>query len=192
MHNTSTKYKQMHNTTISWNDNWILIFIHFVCVLLESSASSSSSFMIASFLIQILRWIISSSRDQIFIFLIAWGIFFRWWDLDLQFLPSSLLFLWVELLHIPHRLRDLLWMVRAWSSIAPIFCSLIMSRASSSFQSLLKVITSFWHTFLSWINPTILGGHSRWISPLLHSSLLLLPLQFVLWFVKYDCIVSAF
>ena len=26
---------------------------------------------------------------------------------------------WV--LHIPHRLRDLLWMVRAWSSIAPIF-----------------------------------------------------------------------
>ena len=26
---------------------------------------------------------------------------------------------WV--LHIPHRFRDLLWMVRAWSSIAPIF-----------------------------------------------------------------------
>ena len=99
MHNTSTEYKKIHYKTILWNDNWILIFICFMGILLlESSASSYSSFMIASFLIQMLRWIISSSRDQIFIFLIAWGIFFRWWDLDLQLLPSSLLFLWVELL----------------------------------------------------------------------------------------------
>ena len=85
---------------------------------------------------------------------------------------------WV--LHIPHCLRDLLWMVRAWSSIAPIFSSLIMSQASSSSWSFLKVITSFWHTFLTWMNPTILGGHSRWPSLLLHSSLLLLLLQVVL------------
>ena len=42
----------------------------------------------------------------------------------------------------------------------------------------LKVITSFWHTFFAWMNPMILGCHSRWLSPLLHSSLLLLPLQF--------------
>ena len=98
---------------------------------------------------------------------------------------------WV--LHIPHCLRDLLSMVRAWSSVAPIFSSLNMSRASScvfSSQSLLKVITSFWHTFLEWINPMILGGHSRWLSQLLHSPLLLLPLQETL--VKYDCMVSAF
>ena len=85
---------------------------------------------------------------------------------------------------IPHRMRYLLWMVRAWSSVSPIFSSLIMSRASSSyvcsFQSLLKVITSFWHTFLAWMNPMILGGHSRWLSPLLHSLLLLLPLQDVM------------
>ena len=47
MHNTSTEYKQMHNKTISWNDNWILIFICFVGRLfLEPSASSSSSFII--------------------------------------------------------------------------------------------------------------------------------------------------
>ena len=46
MHNTSTKYQQMH-------DSWILIFICFVGrFLLEPSASSSSSFIIASFLIQ--------------------------------------------------------------------------------------------------------------------------------------------
>ena len=48
---------------------------------------------------------------------------------------------WV--LHIHHYLRDLLWIVRAWSLVAPIFSSLIMSRASScvhSSQSLLKVI----------------------------------------------------
>ena len=84
-------------------------------------------------------------------------------------------------LHIPHRLRDLLWMVRAWYSIAPIFSSLLMSQASSSSRSLLKVITSFWHKFLAWMNHMILRVHSRWPSPLLHSSL---PLQVVLLFER--------
>ena len=152
MHNTSTEYKQMHNKTISWNDNWILIFICFVGrLLLEPSASSSSSFIITSFLIQMIRMIRGSSRVD-----------------------------------IPHHLRDILWMVRDWSSVSPIFSSLIMSRASSSFvcssQSLLKEINSFWHTFLAWMNPMILGGHSRFLLPLLHSPLLLLLLQVVLWF----------
>ena len=36
---------------------------------------------------------------------------------------------WV--LHIPRRLRDLLWIVNTWSLVAPIFSSLIMSRVSS-------------------------------------------------------------
>ena len=133
----------MYNKTISWNDNWILIFICFMGIfLLESSTLSSSSFMIASFLIQILRWIRSSSRFEIFIFLIDWGILFGRWELDLQ------------------------------------------RRASSYSQSLLKVITSFWNTFLKWMNSIILGGHSRWPSPLLHSSLLLCPLEVVLWFER--------
>ena len=97
-----------------------------------------------------LRWIRSSSRVEIFIFLNDWGIFFGRWELDLQ------------------------------------------RRASSSSQSLLKVITSFWHTFFTWMNPMILGGYSRWPSQLLHSSLLLLPLQFVLYLrYCYDCMVSA-
>ena len=139
MHNTSTEYKQIHNKTISWNDNWILIFICFVGrLLLEPSTSSSSSFIIASFLIQILRWIRCSSRVQIFIFLIIWGIFFGWWELDLQFLPSY----------------------------------------DSSFLFFLESAKSN-HTFLEWMNPMILGGYSRWLSPLLHSSL---SLQVVLWF----------
>ena len=56
---------------------------------------------------------------------------------------------WV--LHIPHCLRDLLWTVRYWSSVTHIFSSL-MSRDSSSSQSLMKVITSFWHTFLILMN----------------------------------------
>jgi len=143
MHNTSTEYNQMYNKTISWNDNWILIFICFMGILLlESSASSTSSFMIASFLIRMLRWIRSSSRVEIFIFLIDWGIFFGRWELDLQ------------------------------------------RRASSSSQSRLKVITSFWNTFLKWMNFMILGGHPRWPSPLLHSSLLLSPLEVVLWFER--------
>ena len=138
MHNTSTEYKQMHNKNniMKWQLNTYLYF--FVGrLLLEPSTSSFSSFIIASFLIQMLRWI-------------------RGW-----------------VLHIPHHLRDLLWMVRAWSSVAPIFSSLLLSRAFSSSRSLLKVITYFCHTFLAWMNPTILGGYSRWPSPLLHSSLIL-------------------
>ena len=137
MHNTSTEYKQMHNK------NKIMGRI-----LLYPSASSSSSFMTSSFIIQIFK-------------------------MDKRFSKN-----WV--LHIPHRLRDLLSMVRAWSLVAPIFSSLNMSRAYSSSQSLLKVITSFWHIFLEWMNPMILGGHSRRLSPLLHSPLLLLSLQVVL------------
>ena len=82
MHNISTKYKQIHNKTISWNENWILIFICFVGgLLLEPSTSSYSSFMIASFLIQMLRWIRGASIVYFFIFLIAWGIFFGWWEI---------------------------------------------------------------------------------------------------------------
>ena len=147
----------MHNKTISWNDNWILIFICFMGrILLDPSTSSSYSFMTSSFLIQILN------MDKI--------LFKNW------------------VLHIPHHLRDLLWIMRAWYLVAPIFSSLIMSQDSScvhSSQSLLKVITSFWHTFLEWMNPMILGGHSRWLSQLLYSLLLLLLLlQVVLWFER--------
>ena len=169
MHNTSTKYQQMH-------DNWILIFICFVGrFLLEPSASSSSSFIIASFLIQELsssyssllegssldgkrllfscsHLLFSSYESSFFIFLIAWGISFGWWELDLQFLPSSLLFLWIELL----LLLEVCWIV----------------------------ITSFRNTFLEWINPLIMGGHSRWLSQLMDSLLLLLLLQVVLWFER--------
>ena len=149
MHNTSTWYKQMHNKN---NIMKLQLNTYLYCfvgrLLLEPSASSSSLFIIASFLIQKLRWI-------------------RGW-----------------VLHIPHRLRDLLWMVRAWASVPPIFSSLIMSQASSSSQSLLKVNISFWHMFLEWMNPMILGVHSRWLSPLLHSPLCLLLLQVVLWYER--------
>ena len=156
MHNTLNKYKQMHNKTISWNDNWILIFIFFVGrLLLDPSASSSYSFLITSFLIQMLIWIRGSSMDESSVFLISWGIFFGSWELDLQLLPYSL--------------------------------SLIMSQASScvhSSQSLLKVITSFWNTFLEWMNPMILEGHSGWLSQFLYSLLLHPLLQVVLWFER--------
>ena len=43
---------------------------------------------LSSFLIQMIRWIKGSSRIEFFIFLIAWGIFFEWWELNLQLLPS--------------------------------------------------------------------------------------------------------
>ena len=47
-------------------------------------------------------------------------------EVDKRFFKS-----WV--LHIPHCLRDLLWMVRAGSSNAPVLSSLLMGRASSFF-----------------------------------------------------------
>ena len=144
MHNTLNKCIKK-----TWNDNWILIFICFVGrLLLESSTSSSSSFIIALFLIKML--------DR----------FFKSW-----------------VLHIPQRLRDLLWMVRAWCFVAPIFSSLLTSRASSSSQSLLKVITSFWHTFLAWMNSwsweAIQGGHYHFC--ILHFFFPRLKLLFDLW-----------
>ena len=83
-------------------------------------------------------------------------------------------------LQIPHCLRDLLWMMRAWSSVSSISPSLLMNQASSSCWN---VITSFWNTFLEWMNSTILGGHSRWPLPLLHSSLFILILQVVFYFI---------
>ena len=67
-------------------------YLCFVCfmgrILLDHSTSSSSSFMTSSFLIQMIRWIRGSSRIEFFITLIACGIFFEWWELDLQLLPS--------------------------------------------------------------------------------------------------------
>ena len=65
-----------------------LSFVCFVGRFLDHSPSSSSSFMKSSFLIQMIRWIRGSLRIDFFIFLIAWGIFFEWWELDLQLLPS--------------------------------------------------------------------------------------------------------
>ena len=74
--------KQYHEMTIEY-----LSFIRFVGRLLLDP--SISSFMTSSSLIQMIRWIRGSSSNEFFIFLIAWGIFFEWWDLDLQLLPSS-------------------------------------------------------------------------------------------------------
>ena len=55
-----------------------------------------------SFIIQMIRWIRVFSIIEFFIFLIAWGIFFEWWELGLQLLPSSssLLISWSESNHL--------------------------------------------------------------------------------------------
>ena len=82
--------KQYHEMTIE--------YLSFICFMgrihLDHSALSSSPFMKSSFLIQMIRWIRVSSRIEFFIFLISWGIFFEWWELDLQLLscyPSPLM-----------------------------------------------------------------------------------------------------
>ena len=92
MHNTSNEYKQMHNKIIS--RKWQLSTnIYLFRGLTPSSAFFFIIFFIqkSSFLIQMLIRIRGSSRIEFFIFLIAWGIFFESWSLDLQFLPSFLL-----------------------------------------------------------------------------------------------------
>ena len=83
--------------------------------------------MVASFLIQKLRWIKSSSRVEFFIFLIAWGMFFRWKELDLQLLPPSLLELLLLVSSLPrvcwkqslssgtHSSNE--WILRSWEAI---------------------------------------------------------------------------
>ena len=151
MHNTLTKYKQMHNKTMKWQLNTYLYLFR--------GYTPSWAFSFIVFFIH--DSIVSYPNAKV----------------DKIFFKSSDL-------HIPHHLRDLLWMVRAWSSVSPTFSSRASSSCEFSSQSLLKAITFFWHTFLEWMNPMILGGHSRWLSSLLQSSLFLLPLQVVLWFER--------
>ena len=114
MHNTITEYKQMHNKTKKWQLN---TYLYLFCGYTPSWVFSF--IVIASFLIQMLRWIRSSSRFEFFIFLIAWGIFFGWWELDLQLLPYSLLFLWVDwkwsLPSGTHSLNE--WISWSWEAI---------------------------------------------------------------------------
>ena len=135
----------------------ILIFICFVGkLLLDPSISSSSSFMTSSFLIQALK--IDKRLFKNWVLHISSSLEESYLDCEsLIFCCSHLLFSYYES-----------------SFFSCVHCS----------QSLLKVITSFKDTFLEWMNPMILGGHSRWLSPLLHSPLLLLLLQVVLWFER--------
>ena len=58
-------------------------YLSFICFVGRIHLDHSAS----SFLIQMIRWIRGSSGIEFFIFLIAWGIFFEWWELDLQLLP---------------------------------------------------------------------------------------------------------
>ena len=119
-------------------------YLSFICfvgrLLLDHSASSSSSSMKSSFLIQMIRWIRGSSRIEFFIFLIAWGIFFEWWEVDLQFAPIFLLlFLWDELLLLP--LQDVMHSGSSHSST-------IFSNPSSKLCSYLQIAWSINQTSL--------------------------------------------
>ena len=58
--------------------------------------------------------------------------------------------------HIPHHLRDLLWMVRAWSSIAPIF---FFSSYESRWNKLLPSGIHSLHEWIPWSWEAIQGGY---------------------------------
>ena len=143
-----------------------LCFICFVGRLhLDHSALSSSSFMKSSFLIQMIRWIRGSLRIEFFIFLIAWGIFFEWWELDLQLLPSSSSILMSRvssssaesnhflLAHIPrmNESHDLGRLFKVAITTTAFFTSSFtyFFRSSSDVCSFLKIAWSRNHTSLS-------------------------------------------
>ena len=161
MQNTSTEYKEMHNKTISWNDNWIIIFICFVGrLLLEPSASSYSSFIISY---------PNAKMDK---------NFFKNW-----------------VLQIPHRLRYLLWMVRAWSS------HLLFSYYESSFfLCVLFPESAESNDFLLVHIPCMNESHDLGkpfkvdITTFTFSTYSTPTSCYLIWetLVKYDCIVSAF
>ena len=93
------------------------------------------------------------------------------------FMKSSFviqMIIWIRgswVLHIPHRMRDLLWMVRAWYSIAPIF---FFSSYESSWKKLLPSGIHYFHEWIPWSWEAIQGGYHHFCI------LLLLPLQVVL------------
>ena len=92
---------------------------------------------------------------------------------------------WV--LHIPHCLRDLLWMMRAWSSVSSIFPSLLMNLASSSSWSLLKC-NHFLLEHIPWMNE--FHDFGRPFKVAITTSA---PLQVVLDLRdSYNCMISAF
>ena len=140
----------MHNKTISWNDNWILIFICFVGRLL--SASPSSSFITISFLIQMLN------MDKRFLQELSYSYSS---SLDVSSLNrENLIFGWSHLLFSYYELR---------------FFLCVLFPESSEIN----------HFLLAHI-PRMNESHDprRPLSQLLHSPLLLLPLQVVLWFER--------
>ena len=152
MHNISIEYKQMHNKTISWNDNWILIFICFVGrLLLDPSASSSSSFVTSSFLIQMLKMDKRFFKNWVLHIPYHLRNLLWWWELDLKLLPSSLLLLWVELLLI--LLQVVLWFERpltVWSlHSGPSHPSNVLSKSYSDLCSSLQIAWSRNQTYLS-------------------------------------------
>ena len=138
---------------VSWVDSFLSLHLHHI---LHSS----------SFLIQMLRWIRGSSRIEFFIFLITWGIFFGWWELDLQLLPSSFLLLLVELLLVCALPRV------CWKQSLP----------SSTHSS---------KEWIPWSWEAIQGGYHHFC--IFHFFFYCFNLFFDLRaLVKYDCMFSAF
>ena len=106
----------MHSKTISWNGNEILIFICFVGRLLDPFATSCSSFMTSSFLIQMLKMdkrlfqelspsysssLEGSSLDgESFIFICSY-LLFSSYELSFFFFPDSAESNHFLLAHIP-------------------------------------------------------------------------------------------
>ena len=105
--------------------------------------------------------------------------------------------IWV--LHIPHHLRYLLWIVKSLSSVAPIFFSLIMSWASScvcSFQSLSES-NHFLLAHIPWMNESHDPGRPFKViitTSTFSTSSSTASSCSLIWetLVKYDCMLFAF
>ena len=98
-----------------------------------------------------LRWIRGSSRFDFFIFLIAWEIFFEWWELDLQFLPSfffssyeTSFFFFLESTESNHfLLAHIPWMDESYGPGRP-FKQVITTSSFSTSSSTASSCSAFW------------------------------------------------
>ena len=104
---------------------------------------------------------------------------------------------WV--LHIPHRLRDILWIMKSLSLVAPIFFSLTMSWASSCVCSSWSLSESnyFLLAHIPWMNESHDPGRSFKVvitTSAFSTSSSTASSCSLIWetLVKYDCMISAF
>ena len=117
---------------VSWVDSILIILLHEIIISYPNDKMNRGS-----------------SRIEFLIFLISWGIFFEWWELDLQLLPSysSLLISRAEINHL--LLAYILHMNESHDPGRPFKVSITTSSFSTS-SSITTSCSLIWETLLKY------------------------------------------